>query len=234
MAAAATLQFGDRRATLREHGVFAGKRAIEYTRGIREQGDIDADHGRQTLDLFHVAGFHPAGDDVDLAVFLRGWFGHIGHGLDHIGESGDMRADVTRGRGADHRLALGGIRLVPGFFQDLGQVVTDGFRQTGGMYCYDLGIIDSENGIDRLQQVGLPAEDRGTLGERTGGGGDRFLVVPGQRAAVVGAAALRAVAVRQAAVDAQRRVHGADRLACLGRVDHQGLTLGYLFGCMSE
>ena len=75
------------------------------------------------------------------------------------------------------------------------------------------------------QQVGLAAEDAGTLGERAGGRHDRLAEVPRQHAAVIGAAALRTVAVGQAGVDPQRRVHGADGHARLGRVDRQGGAL---------
>jgi hypothetical protein len=43
-------------------------------------------------------------------------------------------------------------------------------------------------------------------------------------AAMVGAAALRTMAVRHAAVDAQRGIHRADGLAGFGRVDPQRLA----------
>ncbi len=97
-----------------------------------------------------------------------------------------------------------------------------------------LRIVQREDVRQRLEHVRLAAEHRGTLGERAGGRADGFLVVAGQGAAVIGAAALGAVAVRQAAVDAERRVHGADGLAGLGRVDGQGLALGDFLGGMSE
>ena len=40
--------------------------------------------------------------------------------------------------------------------------------------------------------------------------------------------------MRQAAVDAQGRVHGADRLAGLGRIDGQGLAFGDFGGGVSQ
>ena len=55
----------------------------------------------------------------------------------------------------------------------------------------------------------------------------------GESAAVIGATALRAVTVRQTTMDAQRRVHGANRLARLGRVDGQGRAFGNLSGGVS-
>ena len=69
------LQFGHRGAALREHVVLAGQRAVQHAGGVREQDDLDADHGRQPLDLLHVAGLDPAGNDVDLAVLLAGRLG---------------------------------------------------------------------------------------------------------------------------------------------------------------
>ena len=47
---------------------------------------------------------------------------------------------------------------------------------------------------------------------------------------MIGAAALRAVAVRQTAMDAQGRVHGPDRLAGLGRIDRKGAGVSSDFG----
>jgi hypothetical protein len=43
-------------------------------------------------------------------------------------------------------------------------------------------------------------------------------------AAVIRATALRTVAVRHAAVDAERGIHGPDGLASLGRIDPQRLA----------
>ena len=42
------------------------------------------------------------------------------------------------------------------------------------------------------------------------------------------------MAVRQAAVDAERGVHGPDGLAGLGRVDDQGAAIGDFLGRVSE
>ena len=83
----------------------------------------------------------------------------------------------------------------------------------------DLGVIDGEDGFDGRQQIGLPAEDRAAFGEGTGGRENRFLIVAGQGAAMIRAAALRPVAVRQTAVNAQGGIHSADGLTGLGRVN---------------
>ena len=133
----------------------------------------------------------------------------------------------------NHPLAGRDLPFVPRLGDDLGDVVADGLRQAGRVDGNHVGIVDGENVGNGLQQVGLPAEHRRALGEGTGRGHDRLLVVPRERAAVVRAAALRAVAVRQAVMDSQGRVHGADRLAGLGRIDGQGLALGHFRGCVS-
>src|SRR5208337_424528 len=65
-------------------------------------------------------------------------------------------------------------------------------------------------------------ENAGSLGERAGSGHDRLPEVPRQHAAVIGTTALGTVAVGQAGMNAQCRVHGPDRHARLGRVDRQG------------
>ena len=84
-------------------------------------------------------------------------------------------------------------------------------------------------------RLAWPPKTDGAFGEGAGGGHDRLLVVPRQRAAMVGAAALRAMAVRQAAVNAERGIHGADGLAGLGRVDRQRLALRDFRGvCLSS
>ncbi len=90
------------------------------------------------------------------------------------------------------------------------------------MHRNDVRLINRENIVDGLEQVGLPAEHRGAFGEGRRRRHRRLLEVPGQGAAVVGVAPLGAVAVGQATVDAQGRVHGPDGLAGLGRVNGQG------------
>ena len=64
-------------------------------------------------------------------------------------------------------------------------------------------------------------------------GHDRLLVVPGQGGAVVGAATLGPVAVGETSLDAKGRVHGADGLAGLGRVDGERLAFLDLAGGVS-
>ncbi|MPN32202.1 hypothetical protein SDC9_179678 [bioreactor metagenome] len=87
------------------------------------------------------------------------------------------------------------------------------------MYCHNVRVVGGEHGVEALEQVGLPAEHRGTLGERAGRGHHRLLEVPGQMAAVIGAAPLRPMAIGQATVDAEGGVQSADRLAGLRWVD---------------
>ncbi len=158
----------------------------------------------------------------------------IHHALDHVGEAGDMGAHVARGVGMDDVAARRDLAFVPGLGDDLGDVVPDGLRQAGGMHGDHFGLIDREDVVDGLEQVGLPAENRGAFGEGAGGRHHRLLEVPGQGAAMVGVAPLGAVAVRQAAVDPQGGVHGPDGLAGLGRIDGQGRAFFDFLGCMSQ
>jgi len=106
-----------------------------------------------------------------------------------------------------------------GFIDDLRNIVADGFRQTGGMNGDDVRSIHGKNVVDGLKQVGLAAEHRRPFGEGAGGSHDRFLEMAGQGTAVIRITALGPVAVRQASVDAQGRIHGADWLTGLGRID---------------
>ncbi len=176
-----------------------------------------AEFSDHPLDLPHVAGIDESGQDVDpfllrLAIRLR----EVGdHRLAHVREPGDVGAHVTGRVGMDDDLAFRDLRLL----DDAGDVVADRLAQAGGVDGHDVGVVDLEDVLDRRLQVRRPAEDRGAFGERARGGHDRVPEVAGQVHAVVGAAALRAVAVGQAAVDAQRGVHGPERLAGLGRVD---------------
>jgi hypothetical protein len=114
--------------------------------------------------------------------------------------------------------ALGHDLVVVRFFDNGGQIVADGFRKAGGVHGHQVGVVHTEYGLQRLPQVGRSTKHGGPFGKGTGGGHNRFLEVPGQVAAVIGTAALTAVTVRKASVDAQGGIHGADRLTCLGRV----------------
>jgi hypothetical protein len=162
------------------------------------------------------------------------FLGESGHGLDHVGEAGHMGAHITGRGGADDVLALGNLPFPKRLGLDLFQIIADGLGETRGIYGDDLRLVHGKDVVDGLEQVGLTAEYRSAFGKRAGGGGDGLLVVPCQRASVVGTATLGTVAVRQAPVDAQGCVHGPDGLAGLGRIDRQGAALGYFFWCMSQ
>ena len=98
----------------------------------------------------------------------------------------------------------------------------------------DIGIVDGKNGWNGLKQIGLAAEHGGALGERAGGRHHGFFVMPRERAAMIRAAALRAMAVRQASVDPQRGVHRSDGLAGLRRIDRERRSLGDFSRGMSQ
>ena len=126
------------------------------------------------------------------------------------------------------------LALIPGLGDDLGDVVPDGLRQAGGMDRNDVRLINRENIVDGLEQVGLPPEHGGAFGEGRRRRHRRLLEVPGQGAAVVGVAPLGAVAVGQAIMDAQGGVHGPDGLAGLGRVNGQGRAFRDFLWRMSQ
>jgi len=113
-------------------------------------------------------------------------------------------------------------------------VIANGFRQAGCVDRNDLRVINGKHVLDRLLQVGPAAKHRRPFRKRAGGRHDRIPEMPGQVHPVVGAAALRPVAVRKASVDAQRRVHGANGLAGFCRIDHQGLPFAYFIWCMIQ
>ncbi len=130
--------------------------------------------------------------------------------------------------------AFGYAAVGPGFVDDLGDVVADGFRQAGGMHRDDIRLVDRKDVVDGLQQVGLAAEHRGAFGKGAGGSHDRLLVVPGEGAAVVGVAPLGTVAVGQAAMDPEGCIHRPYGLAGFGRVDSERRALLDVRGGMSE
>jgi hypothetical protein len=141
--------------------------------------------------------------------------------LHHVGEAGHVRADVTRRVGVNHVLAGRDLALLARLGDDLHDVVADGLRKTSGVNGDDIRVIQREHVGDGLQQVRLAAENRRAFGERAGAGHHRFLVVPGERAAMIGAASLRPVAMGQAVMHPQGGIHGPDWLAGFGRIDGQ-------------
>ena len=188
-----------------------------------------------TLDFLHVRRFHITGDDVDLLNFLPvGLRKIVHHCLGHAGKSGHVSPDITRGVHMDDVLAFGNFAVRFGFANNLRNVIADGFRQTRSVHCDDIRFINGEDIVDRLHQVGLSAEHRCSFSEGTGRGHHRFFVMACKSAPVVGAATLRAMTVRQAAVNAQGSIHGANRLASLGRVHGQGFAFVDFFRGMSQ
>ena len=218
----------DRHAAARIHLVYAGLRAVEDAGRVGEHDRVEAHHLDDPADLAHVGRFDPAGNDVDPTVDrLAGRLGKVvDHRRGHVRETCRRGADIARRVRVDDELTLGDQPVLPGLLGDLRDVVADRLRQARRVDRDNVGFVDREDVVDRLQQVRLAAEHGRAFGERTRSCHDRLFVVPRERAAVIGTAALRAVAVRQAAADAECRVHRPDRLARLGRVDRQGLSLG--------
>ena len=125
------------------HVVLAGLGAVQHIGGVGEHDDGHPQLPGQALDLFHVARFHVAGNNID-PVFLvavgRGEIVH--HALDHVGEAGDMRPHVAGGVGMNDVFPRRDLALIPGLGDDLGDVVPDGLRQAGGMDRNDLRLIN--------------------------------------------------------------------------------------------
>ena len=69
-------------------------------------------------------------------------------------------------------------------------IITDRFRQTGGMHRHNIRIINFKHIFDRGLQIGAAAKYRGAFGKAAGGGHHRIAKVPGQVHPVVGATAL--------------------------------------------
>ncbi len=209
-----------------EHLILAGLRPIEHPGRIREHNRLDSHHVADPFDFLHVRRFHITGDDVDLIDLMPVGLGKIvHHGLGHAGKSGHMSPHITRGVHMDDEFAAGDFAVRFGFANNLRNVIADGFRQTGRVHRYNVGFVDGEDVVDGLHQVGLSAEHRCAFSEGTGRGHHRLFVMAGEGAPVVGAATLRAMTVRQTTMNAQSRVHGAYRLAGLGRVDGQGFAI---------
>ena len=80
-----------RRAALGIEVVCSCLRRIENVRGIGKHDDLHAHAMRETLDLSHVRGLHPAGQDVDLLFLVGCRFCKVMHQrLRHVGKSGDV------------------------------------------------------------------------------------------------------------------------------------------------
>ncbi len=166
------------------------------------------------------------------------WLARLGkvihHALDHVGEAGDMGPHIAGGVGMNDVFPRRDLALIPGLGDDLRDVVPDGLRQAGGMNRNDVRLINRENIVNGLEQIGLPSEHGGAFGEGRRRRDRRLLEVPAQGAAVVGVAPLGAVAVGQAIMDAQGGVHRPDGLAGLGRVNGQGRAFRDFFWRMSQ
>ena len=179
----------------------------------------------EALELGHVRGLDPAGKDGEpVAPLARRLREVVDEGSGHRGEARDVAADVARRIRVEHdspRRYLALRRRLP---DDLRQIVPYRLGETGRVDGDDIRIVEGEDRVEGLEEIALSAEDRRPFGEGGGGGHDGFLVVPGQGAPMVGAAALRAVAMGQAAMHAQGRVHGSDGLAGLGGIYRQGLA----------
>ena len=221
----------DGRAAAGKHPVLAVLRQIQHAAGVGEHHGFHAHFLDDALEFAHVGGVNVAGNDVQLRLGfqlrfgLAAGFGEVFHHAgDHAGEAGDVRADEARRVRVDDVFAFGNDFFLLGLLDHHRNVVADDFGQTGRVNRDNLRIVNREDVGQRLGHVGQAAEHGRAFGERTRRGDDRFLEVARQMAAVIRAAALRTVAVRHAAVDAERGIHRADGLAGLGGIDPQRLA----------
>ena len=168
-----------------------------------------------------------------LALGCRGIGKVSDQGLRHVAEARHVRALVAGRAGVDDVLALRHLAFGHGLGDDLHEVIADRLRKASGVDGDDVRVVEREDRLDGLQQVGLPAKDGCALRKRTGRGHHRFLVMLGERRAVIAAAALRAVAVRQTVVQSQGGVHGAHGLAGFGRIDGERSALQNLVGSVA-
>ena len=152
----------------------------------------------QVFYLAHVTRFDPARNYVDRLSFRFRRFGKIiDHRPGHVRETRHVRTNITGRIGVNDPFSGGNLSLVLRLRNDLGDVVSDGFRKACGVYSDNIRLVHAEHIGNGLEQIGLPAENRRAFGERTSGRHNRLFVVPRERAAMVRAATLRAVAMRQ-------------------------------------
>ncbi len=208
------------------HFRLSGHRSIENARGVERHLEIHPHRGDQPLDLAHVTGLDPTRYDVQPVVLrFQGGLGQVVHDpCGHVGESGDMGTGIAGGIGVDDGFPFGDRSHIPGLADDLRNVVPNRFGKAGGVDRDHLGIVDVENVGNGLEQISLPPEDGRPFREGTRRGQNRFFVMAGQGTAVVGATALRTVAVRHTLVYPQRGVQSADRLTGLGGIECQRLA----------
>ncbi len=214
------LQFGT---AFGVHLEASGQGSVQHPARVGQQNVGNLHRFQEALQLRHVRRFHPAGEYPYRFRLLTRLLREVVHeGADHGAETGRVAADIARRARMENEASGGDLALQRRLPDDLRQIVAYRFGQAGRMHRYDLRIVEREDRIESLQQVALTPEYRRALGEGRGRRHDRLLVVPGQRASVVGAASLGTVAMRQAAVDAEGGVHRPDRLAGLGRIYGQG------------
>ncbi len=103
-----------------------------------------------------------------------------------------------------------------------GQVVADNLGHTGGVDRDHLRLVEGVGVLEPLEQVVLAAEHRAVLGHGVAGRRRRLAIMTAEGTAEIGGTPLGAVHEWQGTFKAGRHHLRAERLAGMGRVDHQG------------
>ena len=144
-----------------------------------------------------------------------------------------MRSLEARSISVDNPFSFGNFSIRKRLVDNLSEVIANDLGQAGRVDGHDIGAVDREDIVNCLDKIGLASEDGGSFRKGTGCCHDRIFIMSGQGTPMVGATTLRTVAVGEAVVNSQGRIHGAHGLAGLGRIDSQGRPVCEFFRCMS-
>ena len=186
LAVAGAFQCRYRDTAFRVKHMLAGLRSIEHIRCVGKELDRHTKLFGEPLDFPHVGRLHPSGHDVDLIELFSCRFGKLlGHGCDHVGVAGDVRADKAWCRGIDHVFSFRNLAVNLCLGDNLLQVVPDRFRKTGRVDGNQVRLVDSKDIVDCRYKVCLASEYRGAFRERACCSHDRLFVMACQGAAMV-------------------------------------------------
>ena len=214
------------------HAEGAVGRGIQHFGRVGQHREGHAHLVQHALDHAVVAqvGFE-ARHEVDLAVAADLLVGHIVQrevardAFEHVVPAGDVAANEGRRVGIGDGVILGDVAGRLGVVDKGVEVVADDFCHAGGGHRDHVRLVQGEGVLQAVVHVFLAAEHRRVFGHGVGHAGDGLLEMTIEVGAEVGHATLRTVHIGQGLLEAQGAQHGAKRLAGLGRIDGQGLTL---------
>ncbi len=202
---------------------------------VADHVDLDTEQIEDAADFLHVADdvTVEAADEVDALV------GHTHQGLgglclavpevaqdaqQRVVVAGDVAADEGRGVGKGHVELVGHAAFLLAGLDEGVDVVTDHFGHAGGGHRDHVGLVQAVGIGQAVDHVVQAAEHGGVFGHRRAYAGRGFLEMAAEVRAVVGHTALAAVHEAQRLLEAVGDIHGAQRLAGLGRVHRQGIA----------